>query len=174
MENWPRFSPSRLLQRLAARGVDFVVVGGYAAIAHGSAQLTNDLDICFASDQENLDALARALEDLKARLRGIDEDVPFVPDVATLRGIQLLTLDTDEGPIDLLATPDGAPSYETLRRRAERVEVSGVQTLVASLQDLKTMKQAAGRPKDLLMLEELEAIERLRARARRSDRRRPR
>ena len=162
MESWPEFKPSRLLQHLTARGVDFVVIGGYAAIAHGSAQYTNDLDICFAPDGENLEALARALLDLRSRLRGVDEDVPFVPDAAALRGVELLTLDTDAGPLDLLATPQRGPGYEALRRRALRVEVSGVVTRVASLADLIAMKRAAGRPKDLIALEELETIDRLR------------
>jgi hypothetical protein len=167
--SWPEFRPSQLLHALVARGVDFVVIGGYAAIAHGSAQLTRDLDICFARDPVNLRALGAALVELEARPRGVDdpEDLPFVPDERTLQGVQLLTLDTREGPLDVQSEPDGAPGYATLRRRAERVEVAGVRVLVASLDDLKTMKQAAGRPKDLVVLEELEAIRRL-SRARRT------
>lgn len=160
--SWPEFRPGRILARLTARGVDFVVVGGYAAIAHGSAQLTNDLDICFAPDEQNLRALGEALIELAARLRGVEEDVPFVPDHRTLAGVQLLTLDTDDGPLDVLAAPDGAPTYATLRRRALRVDVAGVAVLVASLRDLMDMKRAVGRDKDRIAVEELEAIERLR------------
>jgi predicted nucleotidyltransferase len=142
--------------------VDFVVVGGYAAIAHGSAQQTNDVDICFAADEANLRVLGEALQEMRARLRGVDEDVPFVPDERTLRHLELLTLDTVDGPLDLLALPSGAPDYATLRRRAQRVEVAGVAVLVASLEDLLSMKRAAGRDKDRIAVEELEAIRRLR------------
>lgn len=160
--SWPDFEPDALLRRLTAAGVDFVVIGGYAAIAHGASVLTSDLDICFAPDDANLDALGRVLIDLDARLRGIDEDVPFVSDAATLRRIMVLTLDTADGPLDVLVEPSGAPRYEVLRRRAERLDLGGFAVLVASLGDLIAMKAAAGRPKDLMVLAELEAIRRLR------------
>ncbi len=163
--SWPEFRPTQLLRRLTARGVDFVVVGGIAGVAHGAARLTQDLDICYAPDQANLDALGDALTELRARLRGVAEDVPFVPDGATLRRTQFLTLDSSEGPIDLLVDPAGSPGYAALRRQAERLDVGGLSVLVASLHDLMSMKRAAGRTKDLADLEELEAIQRLRRRA---------
>jgi Nucleotidyltransferase of unknown function (DUF6036) len=143
-----------------------VVVGGIAMVFHGSARVTQDLDICFASDQANLDVLGRALAELGARLRGVPDAVSFVPDGRTLRQLSILTLDTTHGPIDLLRDPPGAPAYEDLRRRAERVDIDGVRVLFASLGDLETMKRAAGRAKDRLDLEELEVIRRLRARGR--------
>lgn len=163
MASWPEFSPTRLLERLSAHEVDFVVVGGLAGVAHGSARMTNDLDICYSRDRANLDALGAALVELGARLRGIPDEVPFVPDGATLRRTSILTLETSEGALDLLVEPKGAPAYATLRRRAARVELAGADVLVASLEDLLAMKRAAGRPKDLLDVEELEAIGRLRA-----------
>ena len=163
MESWPEFNPLRLLERLVASGADFVVVGGFAAVAHGSTRLTNDLDISYSTEAANLEALGRALVDLRGRLRGVPDDVPFVPDGRTLRRTRVLTLDTDEGPLDLLVEPAGAPDYSALRRRAERLDLSGVEVLVASIEDLVAMKRTAGRPKDTLDLEELEAIVRLRA-----------
>lgn len=166
MESWPKFSAPALLRVLAAHGVDFVVVGGIAMIFHGSARLTQDLDICFASDQANLDALGAALVELGARLRGVADDVPFVPDGEALRRLSIVTLDTAEGPIDLLREPSDAPPYDALRRRADRMETDGIAILVASLDDLQAMKRASGRLKDKLDLEEIEAIRRLRARRR--------
>jgi predicted nucleotidyltransferase len=157
-----RFSPRSLLRRLTDGNVDFVVVGGVAATVHGSAIFTQDLDISYAPDEENLERLGRALVDVGARLRGVTDDVPFILDGRTLRRTRVLTLETPEGPIDLLAQPDGAPLYAELRSRAERWEIAGVEVLVASLDDLIAMKKAAGRPKDLVALEELEAIKRLR------------
>jgi predicted nucleotidyltransferase len=162
--SWLEFRPTALLRRLVARGVDFVVVGGIAAVAHGSPRITMDLDICYATDQVNLEALGEVLVELGARLRGVPEDVPFVPDAGTLRRTRILTLDSPEGSIDLLVEPDGSPGYARLRERAERVEVAGVSVLVASVDDLIEMKRAAGRSKDLVDLEELEAIRRLRQR----------
>lgn len=133
-------------------------------IFHGSARLTQDLDICFAPDQANLDALGAALIELQARLRNVPDDVPFVPDGQALRRLSIVALDTAEGPIDLLREPSGAPPYDELRRRADRMETDGVRVLVASLDDLEAMKRAAGRGKDKLDLEEIEVIRRLRAR----------
>jgi predicted nucleotidyltransferase len=159
--NWPEFRPTRLLRRLVDAGLDFVVIGGFAAIAHGSVAITRDLDICYSTDPENLEALGRGLVELDARLRGVAEDVPFTPDGATLTRTQILTLVTAEGPLDLLADPAGAPRYTELRDRALEVAVAGVTVRVASVEDLVAMKRAAGRPKDLRAVEELEAIARL-------------
>src|SRR5919197_24604 len=96
------FRVDRLLRVLTAHGVDFVIVGGIAATLLGSARDTFDLDICPASDRANLDALGKALLELGARLRGVDESVPFILDGQTLRRIEVLTLDTDLGPLDVL------------------------------------------------------------------------
>ena len=82
----------------------------------------------------------------------------------TLRNVELLTLDTDCGPLDVLMRPDAGPPYEQLRRRAERKDLGSFSVLVASLEDLIAMKSAAGRLKDEVVVEELEAIRRLRAR----------
>jgi hypothetical protein len=160
----PALSADEILRRLVERGVDFVVIGGIAAVLHGSARNTFDLDICFASDEANLAALADVLMSLGARLKGIDENVPFVPDARTLRQVELLTLVTVFGELDVLTRPPGAPAYRDLRRDADRYDVGGFNVLVASLDDLIAMKEAAGRTKDLLDVEELEAIKRLRTR----------
>ena len=161
MAGWPDFRPSRILRELAAGGVEFVVIGGYAAIAHGSPRLTNDLDVSYSPETANLEALGRVLLGLDARLRGVADDVPFVPDAASLRQVELLTLDTRHGPLDLLAAPGGGPGWAALRRDAIEVDLDGVTVPVASLDHLRAMKRAAGRPQDLLDLTELDAIERL-------------
>jgi hypothetical protein len=157
-----RFSPRSLLRRLTAAEVDFVVVGGIAAVAHGSVALTQDLDVTYGPEPENLARLGRALVALDARLRGVTDDVPFAPDGRTLRRTRVLTLDTPDGSLDLLAQPDGAPVYGRLRDRSDLAEIDGVDVRIASIGDLIAMKNAAGRPKDLIAVEELEAIKRLR------------
>jgi hypothetical protein len=162
--SWPEFRPAALLKRLLAHGVDFVVVGGVAMVGHGSARITRDLDICYATDGPNLEALGAAMVEAGARLRGVPGDIPFVPDAHTLRRTSILTLDSPEGWIDLLVSPDGAPPYQELRSRAERVAIDGAAILIASLDDLEAMKRASGHAKDKLDLEEIEVIRRLRAR----------
>lgn len=158
------FRVDRLLGTLTAHGVDFVVVGGIAATLLGSARDTFDVDICPATDPANLKSLGGALTDLNARLRGVDESVPFIPDDQTFRKVDLLTLETDAGPLDVLFRPGGSPPYAQLRRRAERKDLGSFAVLVASPDDLIAMKSAAGRGKDLIVVEELEAIKRLRDR----------
>jgi hypothetical protein len=158
---WPRFQAGHILRRLDAAGVDFVVIGGIAAIAHGSPQITRDLNIVFATDEANLERLGCALQDLKATLRGVTDDVPFVPDARSLRHVRLLTLDTEEGPLDVMVEPDGSKGYEQLRAGSIEAVVQGTAIRVAGLDDLIAMKKAAGRPKDRIYVEELEAIKRL-------------
>jgi Nucleotidyl transferase AbiEii toxin, Type IV TA system len=165
--SWTDFRPGRLLARLVDGGVDFVVVGGVAVVLQAQPRFTKDLDICYAGEPENLDRLGSVLEGLRARLRGIDEDLPFVRDARTLRQAQILTLTTDEGELDLLVDPAGAPPYPELRRDADVVDVGSATVRVASIEHLAAMKRAAGRPQDLLDVEALEIARRRRGRRRR-------
>jgi predicted nucleotidyltransferase len=160
----PPLRADEILRRLVERGVDFVVIGGIAAVLHGSARTTFDLDITFATDDANLVALGDVLTALGARLKGVDDEVPFVADAQTLRRVELLTLVTSLGELDVLSGPPGAQPYGELRRNADRYDLGGFNVSVASIDDLIEMKQAAGRAKDLLDIEELEAIKRLRHR----------
>lgn len=164
MEAKPEFRVEHLLGALTAHGVDFVVIGGIAATLLGSARDTFDLDICPATDLGNLKTLGGALADLGARLRGVEEAVPFVPDEPTLAHVEVLTLETDWGPLDVLMRPSGGPPYDRLRKRAERKNLGSFSVLVASIDDLVAMKSAAGRDKDMIVVEELKAIRRLRER----------
>lgn len=147
-----------LLRVLTERGVDFVVIGGIAAVLHGSPRITQDLDICFDTSPGNLEALAGALQAVGAGLRGVDEEVPFRPDPSTLRRVVVLTLKTRLGDLDVLASPAGSPPYPELRARADRFDVGGFHIAVASIEDLIAMKHAAGRQKDHADVAELEVI----------------
>ncbi len=162
-ESWlhtPELRLRVLLGRLTEAEVDFVVVGGVAVITQASPRFTKDLDICYAREHANLERLGAALVGLGARLRGVEEDLPFVADARTLLQTQMLTLTTSDGAIDLLADPDGSPGYAALRRNASRVDLDGQTVLVASIDDLIAMKRAAGRPQDLVDLESLEVARR--------------
>src|SRR4051812_4276503 len=120
---WPEFDVESMFRGLSDAGVDYVVIGGIAMILHGSDRLTRDLDLVFGPDSVNLEKLGHALVGLQARLRDVDEDLPFAPDAATLSRIDLLTLETSAGWLDVPRRPAGAPPYKTLRKRAERVEL---------------------------------------------------
>ena len=163
MPEWPELRVGALLRALTQGGVDFVVIGGIAAVAHGSLQITQDLDISYAGDEANLARLGTVLVALGATLAGVTDDVPFVPDGRTLRHVRVLTLNTSDGSLDLLAEPDGSGGYAHLRANAIEATVAGATVRIAGLEDLIAMKKAAGRPKDQIYIEELEAIRRLRA-----------
>jgi predicted nucleotidyltransferase len=159
---WPSFQPRRMLARLTEAGVDFVVIGGIAVILSGYGRTTRDLDIMFAPDAANLTALGNVLTDLDATLRGVEEEVGFVPDARTLAGVQLLTLTTSLGWLDVHKQVGGVASYQQLRDRAVRVVIDDITVLVASVDDLLAMKTAAGRDVDRTDIAALEAIKRAR------------
>ena len=153
------FDPRRLLETLVQHGVDFVLIGGMAGTARGSAYITLDVDIAYERSRANLERLAEALRELDATLRGAPADLPFALDAKMLENGANFTFDTRYGPLDILADPAGAPTYPTLRDAAgEDLVVEGVRIRVASLDHLIAMKEAAGRPKDLLMASEYRVI----------------
>ena len=152
------FQPEAVIRLLGRHRVRWVLIGGLAAITHGAPLVTQDVDVCYARDDEDLDRLAGALREVNAALRGADPDLPFRLDAQTLRRGDAFTLTTDVGWLDLLGTPSGTAGYEDLARTADAFDVFGQRILVASVEDLIRMKRAAGRPKDLLALEELGAL----------------
>jgi hypothetical protein len=152
------FDPRALMRLLQQHEVRFLLIGGQAARALGSPLMSYDLDVCYDRARDNLDRLAAALRECHARLRGIEEDVPFVLDARTLRNGDSFTFDTDFGPFDILATPSGTRGYVDLLAGAQRMDLGGVLVDVVSLDDLLRMKRAAGRPKDRLAVEELIAL----------------
>jgi predicted nucleotidyltransferase len=165
--SWTDFQPTRLLADLVDGGVDFVVIGGVAVVLQAQPRFTKDLDVCYAVDPANLERMASVLTNLNARLRGIDEDLPFVADARALRQTQILMLTTDHGDIDLLVDPSGAPPYAELRADADLLDVAGIEVRVASIEHLTAMKRSAGRPQDLIDIEALQIARRRRGRRRR-------
>ena len=138
--------------------VNYVLIGGLAANALGSATATYDLDICYERSKDNLERLAAALRSMHSHLRGVDEEVPFILDAHTLRNGDSFTFETDFGPVDALATPSGTSGYDDLVAGANRLELGGYQVQVVALDDLIRMKRAAGRVKDRIEVENLIAL----------------
>ena len=125
---------------------------------HGSAYGTFDVDLAYSRDDRNLEKIAATLRDLGATLRGAPPGLPFILDAHTLREGGDFTFDTELGSIDILAFPAGAPPYDTLRSEALEIGVEGRHVLVASLDHLIAMKEAAGRDKDKLHASEYRGI----------------
>jgi hypothetical protein len=154
----PEFDPVPILVRFADAGVDFVVIGGVAGGAYGSAYGTEDVDLAYARATENLERMAGLLRGLDATLRGAPADLHFQLDPRSLAEGGNFTFETRLGPIDILAFPAGAPPFEQLRAAATVIDVEGRKVRIASLDHLIAMKEAAGRPKDLLMASEYRVI----------------
>jgi hypothetical protein len=152
------FDPAPIFRALVEHGVDFVVLGGIAGLAHGSRYPTNDTDVAYERGRENLERLAAALRALGATLRGAPSDLPFVLDATSLANGANFTFDTTLGPLDILGDPAGAPKYDVLQADAVEATLFGVGVRVASLDHLIAMKEAAGRPKDLLAASEYRVI----------------
>jgi len=152
------FDPLHALRVLRKHRVRFILIGGFAGRLRGSPTVTNDLDLCYARDGENLERLAAALQDLKARLRGVPEHVRFLLDARTLKSGDHFTFVTSAGNLDCLGFPAGSGGYEGLVDRAEEMDLGGIRTSVVSLDDLILIKRAAARPKDLIEVEVLKAL----------------
>lgn len=139
-----------------------MVIGGIAATFQGSTTITRDFDVCYSRERANLERLASALRELNARVRGVDVDVPFQLDAASLRNGLNFTFKTNHGDFDCLGDPGGGFDYELLKRNADRMDVAGRKVMVSSLDDLIAMKRAAGRNKDRIEVENLSALREVR------------
>jgi hypothetical protein len=154
------FDPICLLTVLTDHDVEFVLVGGMAAVLHGSPTATNDADIVPSRTPENLNRLAAALRQLDARIRSATEvdGITFEPHPELLASMSMLNLTTRCGDLDLTFNPSGIGAYEDIRPTAVRFELDGFAVLVAALDDVIRSKLAADRPKDRAVMPVLEAL----------------
>lgn len=148
-----------ILDRLHLCGVDFVVIGGVAATAHGSARVTYDIDLLYSRSDENIARLVDALRPLAPYLRGAPPGLPFDWSVATVKAGLHFTLTTSAGSVDVLGEVAGAGRYEDVAPHTTAMRLAQHDTLVIDLAWLIRTKRAAGRPKDLEVLAELELLE---------------
>lgn len=155
----PDFRP--IIERLEAADVEYILIGGLAMSAHGSAYVTRDIDVVYERSKANTARLTAALSGLHPRLRGFPPDLPFQWDEHAVRAAANITLDTDEASVDLLGDPPGVDSYNGLRERSVEKELYGVKVRVACIDDLIAMKRAANRLKDRSHVLELLALKKL-------------
>lgn len=153
-----------MLRGLTDAHIDFVAVGGVASVLAGSPRVTNDLDICYDPIGENISRLSRLLRDWSAYPRGVETGLPFLMDERAFRVTPVMTLRTAQGDIDLLDRVEGVGNFAQAMRAAVEYEAFGIHFNALDLPALIASKRAAGRPKDLAQLPELEALLALRSR----------
>lgn len=139
--------------------MEFVLVGGLALNAWGVVRGTKDVDIVVAPDPENLKRVAEVAGALRGHIQTGESLLSSPPSIAgQLANSEQVAIETDLGRLDVVQGLDGVPTYDELRARATETEVLGVPVAVCSLEDLKAMKQAAGRTRDQADLEDLESL----------------
>jgi hypothetical protein len=156
------FDPLQILAVLRRHRVNFVVVGGLAAVMHGSDMATFDLDVTPERRHDNLERLALALEELgiAIRVEGVPEGVVFNPTVTVLERVSVLNLTTSFGDLDLVMTPAGLAGYDAMAADATEIDIDGVIVQIASLDDVIASKEASDRAKDRLTLPGLRVLRR--------------
>ncbi len=148
------FDPERLLAVLTTHGVDFVLIGGMAAVLHGDVGVTVDVDVVPDRREDNLESLANALRELEARIRteGEPEGLPFDCSAAFFKNMpaeSFVNMTTNAGDLDVTFKPAGTDGFADLARSAARVDAADhVEILVASLEDVIRSKESANREKD--------------------------
>ena len=150
--------PESLLERLSQRGVRFVLVGGYAAVAHGASVVTQDVDICCDFTVANLLRLADALADLHPAHRMTPQKLPLLLTRENAGAFKNLYLQTDRGQLDCLSEVAGLGAYADVRKRSVWLSTPWGKWRVLSLDALIEAKRAMGRPRDLAAVRELTAI----------------
>ncbi len=149
---------NELLQRLCDADIDFVVVGGFAAVLHGSTLVTRDLDVCTVLTPADVEKLRRILRDLKPIHRMAPQRLSFLTSPDPGVQVKKLYLETDAGAVDFLTSITGVGDFDRIRAQAVQLELFGRRCRVMSLPDLIAAKLALGRDKDLLAARELQAI----------------
>jgi Nucleotidyl transferase AbiEii toxin, Type IV TA system len=151
--------PEAILATLMQHGVDFVVIGGLAAIAHGSRRMTRRIDVVPKPADDNLARLEAALGELGAvqLLANADERPIEAAEIAVAALGPALRTRSPAGRLDIVGAPAGAAPYARLRERSIAAKIGGAEVRIAGLDDLIAMKRASGRPRDLEDIADLAA-----------------
>jgi predicted nucleotidyltransferase len=157
-EPLPKTDFRRVLRALTDDNIDFIVIGGLAAIMHGVGRTTYDVDVVYARTSANMQRIVKALAPFQPYLRGAIPGLPFKFDERTIRNGLNFTLLTSIGGVDLLGEVVGGGTYENLLPFSNRVSGYGTEFLAINLDKLIELKRAAGRSKDTETIAELEAI----------------
>lgn len=147
-----------LLEFLIKSPLDFVVVGGFAAVIHGCNQSTRDVDVCLALSPEQIQVLRQVLAPIHPKLRTKSDKPSFLTSPEDITEIKTLHLDTDLGVLDIISQVEGVGDFYDVLRHAEEIELYGGPCFLIAIDDLIKSKKTLGRHRDLAVVEELEEI----------------
>ncbi|MGD0262394.1 MAG: hypothetical protein ABSD29_21735 [Verrucomicrobiota bacterium] len=147
-----------LLERLVRNRVAFVVVGGFAAVAHGVSLLTEDVDVCCRFTPANLLKLQAAVIDLHPVHRMTPARLPLALTPQSCAGLKNLYLDTDYGQLDCLGEVKGIGDYNKVAQRGVLVDLPFGPCRVLDIDALIRSKEAMDRPRDKAAIVQLRAI----------------
>lgn len=149
---------NKLLQVLLENNIDFIIIGGFAGVLHGSTVVTRDLDICMLMKPKTLERLREILTRYNPKHRRGPSKISFVEIPKSFEGIKNLYLETDLGVLDILEEVIGVGTFNELVARSIKLNLFNHIVKVISMDDLIASKKAMGRPKDLLVVTELQKI----------------
>lgn len=147
-----------IIERLIESKVDFVLVGGLAAVAHGSSMTTQDIDICCDFSVDNLLRLQSALDGHHPIHRMTTKLLPLKLTAGNCGGLKNLYLDTDIGQLDCLSEVLGLGGFDEVKRLSEPIDLDGHECRILKIDALIRAKHAMGRPKDIETIRQLEVI----------------
>jgi predicted nucleotidyltransferase len=149
----------KLLNLLLENEIDFVLIGGFAAVVHGSTLVTQDLDICAAITEENINKLREALKDYNPWHRmNRKAKLSFIDHPESLEKVNNIYLQTDLGILDVLSETQPAGDFEMIKKNSVEISLYGHKCKVISIDDLITVKEKMNRPKDIQAVLELKKI----------------
>lgn len=147
---------NHLLKILLETKIDFVLIGGYAAVLHGASQVTQDIDICAVMTEDNLKVLRTALKDLNPRHRMNPTHQPSLQEYpAPGQQLDNFYLRTSEGVLDIIREVRPVGSFERIKEKSIKISLFGHPCRVISIDDLIEVKKSMTRAKDKATLEEL-------------------
>lgn len=148
----------KLLQFLVESPIDFVLIGGFAAVLHGCNQTTRDIDICLVLSPEEIRRLRATLQPLNPRHRMTRDKLSFLEYPKNLDGINNLYLETDLGVLDIVSQVEAVGDFYDILKNAIEIELYHQKCRLISVDDLIKNKTALGRHRDLVVVEELKAV----------------
>lgn len=142
-----------LLKVLTSSQIDFILIGGFAAVLHGCHYSTRDIDICISSSNEEVESLIKELQEINPRDLRNNKEKPLITE-----GVETIQLITDLGILDIVFRVPAIGTYYDLLKNSEEIEIFGSTCRLISLEDLIKSKKFLGRHRDLVVVEELESI----------------